>query len=77
MRALHPLWGQRLLAARNAAGYTQAELAEIVGVTQQRISHWEKGRAAPRDKYRAVLARVLSVSVYHLFPFDEANGEAA
>lgn len=73
----HPVWGQRLLAARLAAGYTQTSLAEAVGVTQQRISYWEKGHGAPRDKYRIALARVLEVTVYELFPYEETNGAAA
>lgn len=77
MGSLLPLWGERLQAARIAAGYTQAGLAEAVGVTQQAISNWEKGKGSPKDKHRVLLARILHVTAQHLFPYDEVNGEAA
>jgi HTH-type transcriptional regulator, cell division transcriptional repressor len=73
----HPLWGERLLAARTAAGLTQSQLADALGVTQQRVSHWENGHGAPRDKYRPIMAGILGVTVYHLFPYEEPNGERA
>lgn len=39
--------GRRLARARQAAGLTQAELAEQAGVSYQEISHYEHGRRKP------------------------------
>lgn len=36
--------GEKLKAARIAAGLSQVELAERVGCTQKDISRWEAGR---------------------------------
>ncbi len=33
---------------RECAGLTQAELAQLLGVSQVAISRWERGRALPR-----------------------------
>jgi DNA-binding XRE family transcriptional regulator len=39
--------GSNLRALREAAGLTQAEVAEVAGVTQQHISQVERGQARP------------------------------
>lgn len=39
--------GEKLRAAREAAGLTQVELAEKVGVTQRDISNWERCKREP------------------------------
>ena len=39
--------GEKLKAARQAAGMTQGELAEKVGCDQRAISEWENGRREP------------------------------
>lgn len=36
-----------LKAARKSAGITQTELAELVGMTQAAIGHYETGRRTP------------------------------
>lgn len=75
------LWGERILAARKAAGLTQSQLAVAAGVQQQRISYWEKGRGVPRDHNRIRLARALGVDPAELFAYpeqpDDENGWAA
>lgn len=40
--------GQRIKAARQAAGMTQADLAEILKVPFQSISQWERGYRNPK-----------------------------
>ena len=39
--------GNRIKQLREAAGMTQAELAEKMAVTRQTISNWERGRTYP------------------------------
>ena len=39
--------GEKLTAARQAAGMTQVQLAEKVGVQQRDISRWENGLREP------------------------------
>ncbi|MFF2384073.1 helix-turn-helix transcriptional regulator [Streptomyces sp. NPDC058108] len=35
-------------ALREAAGLSQQELGDAIGVTRQTVSHWEAGRYSPR-----------------------------
>ncbi len=36
-----------LLATRKAAGFTQAELAKLMGVSVRTLQEWEQGRRSP------------------------------
>jgi len=65
------VWGQRILAARLAAGLTQVEVAHAMGVVQQVVSRWELGIAAPRDDNRRRLARLLGVNPSELFAYPD------
>lgn len=76
MARLAELWGQRLREARIEAGLTQEALAELCGVDQQMISHWERGLGAPRDPTRPRLARALDMSVHDLFVYPEEDDES-
>ncbi len=48
-----------LQIARKARGWSQAELAERVGVTTLTVGRWERGDAFPSDRNVEVLCRVL------------------
>lgn len=76
MHPLAELWGPRIHEARKRAGLTQVQVAEACGISQQRISNWEHGRAVPRDRTRPILARVLGVSVNELFAFPVESNAA-
>ena len=39
--------GDRIAAVRRAAGLTQEQLGELVGVTRQAVSKWESGQTVP------------------------------
>lgn len=54
--------GEKLKAARIAAGLTQAQLAEKVGCSQHHISRWEEGRE-PRALTLKKLAEALGCSM--------------
>lgn len=51
----------KMFVARKRAGYTQAQLAAMIGVTQPRISAWESGKAEVPPKRRRQLAQILGV----------------
>lgn len=54
--------GQRLQVVRQAFGFSQALLAEAVGVPQQSISSWERDITAPSGPGMQMLTRILGVT---------------
>lgn len=44
-----------LKAYRKQAGYSQADLSRLVGVTQAAISYYEQGNIPALDKCRAII----------------------
>lgn len=55
-------FGQRMWAARNIAGLTQAELARHVGLSRASISNIEKGHQGVTVPALPVLARALDTT---------------
>lgn len=55
--------GQKLRELREAAGLSQAKLAEIAGVSRNAVSQWEAGLTNPSTKRLATIARSFNVSV--------------
>lgn len=55
--------GENIKAARNRAGITQTELAELVGTDNNSISRWERGAKGCSGKNRARIAEVLNVTI--------------
>lgn len=43
---------------RTAAGLTQTQLGEILGVAKNTVSRWERGECRPRMEYVAALLRM-------------------
>lgn len=71
---------QRLLEAREFAGYTQAEAAGALGVSRTMISYWEAGSRHPNDRQLAALARLYGVELAQLLsdePIRDDYGMAA
>jgi len=66
-------FGARLHAAREAAGLTQAQVAEKMGVTQTAYGVWERYPVALRPDQIEQLARLLQVTVEYLFGRDQAK----
>lgn len=56
-----------LRAARTARGLTQAELADLAGVSRKTINTVENGVFVPSTTLALLLARVLGVRVEDLF----------
>lgn len=64
-------FGDRLSALRQECGYSQFQLASLVGVSDKAVSKWETGVAKPRMKTCQRLAAVLGVDLDELFnPFE-------
>ena len=55
--------GSRITMARNRAGLTQSKLAEIMDVTFQAISTWERDESLPDTGHLIALSKALNVSL--------------
>lgn len=53
-------------ARKSCGGYTQKELAELVGVSEMTVSNWETGKTAPSIRLWKKLASVLGVAMQEL-----------
>lgn len=63
-------FGDRLAAAREAAGMDQAQAARRIGVKLETLQAWEEDRTEPRANRLQMLAGLLNVSIMWLL-----NGE--
>lgn len=54
--------GEQIRAARKAKRMTQDQLAEILNMSRQGISHWEQGRTSPDAEMLLRLSQVLEYS---------------
>ena len=59
-------FSEKVIAARNELGLTQAQLGDAVGVSLRTILDYEKGRKSPRTTTMIRLAKALKVSVRYL-----------
>lgn len=57
-------------ASRIAAGRTQEQLAEAVGVSRQTMAKWESGDTSPDLVHAAALAEALGTTLDALVTFD-------
>ena len=58
--------GERLQELRKDKGVSQAEIAELLGVTHYTISSYECNRSDPDDNLKIILAKYFDVSVDYL-----------
>jgi transcriptional regulator with XRE-family HTH domain len=66
LASINRAFGERLRAAREAAGLTQVELAAVLDVAQKNVSAWESGKM-PRAGRLEAIGRAVGVSVGSLF----------
>ena len=59
--------GEKLKAARKKAGYTQAQLAEQLGVRHNSISNWERDLNRPSTDLLQQLCQALGVQPGYFF----------
>lgn len=60
-------YGNRLKVLREQAGYTQADLAEKVGVTRQTIISIERGKYSPSLDTAFVIADAFDLEIGEVF----------
>lgn len=73
---------ERLIDCRKAAGLSQTELAEKLGLSRQAISKWETGTVVPTAENLYALAKLYHVSLDWLvngeeFTVSQSQNEAA
>lgn len=56
----------RLIAARKAAGTTQEDIAEAVGVDRTTVGTWERGERTPHPHQRSPYAEALGITLQEL-----------
>jgi len=64
-------FGQRLHVAREAAGLSQAQVADKMGVHQTSYAAWERHPVALRPEQLRALSDLLGVTVEHLVGIEE------
>lgn len=67
----------RIAAVRRAAGLTQEQLGELVGVTRQAVSKWEAGQTVPDALTVAKLCEALHVSADYVLLGKEPEEQTA
>lgn len=65
--------GARLAAARDAAGFSQADLAERLGIAQQTLAHYETGRSRVSVGMLLEMSRVLRFSIDDMLAARDAG----
>lgn len=63
---VHATFGDRLCAARDAAGLNQSMLAEKIGVKLKTVQAWESDSIEPRANKLQMVAALLNVSMVWL-----------
>lgn len=68
------LRGDRLRVSRDKKGFTQRQLANLIGVTEYQISRYETGKSEATSTTLEAIAKHLGVSADYLLGLtDEAN----
>ena len=62
--------GKNIKSLRHSSGFTQAYLAESLGISVQAVSKWENGTSLPDIMLLPEIARVFGVSIDALFSDD-------
>jgi transcriptional regulator with XRE-family HTH domain len=73
MSRLHETFASALRAAREACSWTQAELAERIGLSIEAYGRLERGRVLPRTATLVRLARALQIPLDELLGTRSAN----
>jgi len=66
-KRLRTPFGERLHASREERGFSQAQVAQLLGISQNAYACWERNPVALRPEQIAQVAKILTVSVETLF----------
>ncbi len=69
--------GEKIALKRKKLGYTQVEVAAMLGIEQESLSRMEKGIIAPKFSRLEPLAEVLECSVLDLFRTENESTQAS
>ncbi|UWS06633.1 helix-turn-helix domain-containing protein [Phaeobacter inhibens] len=69
-------FGDRVAAARDAAGMTQAQLARRLGIKKTTLAGWEQDLSEPRANKLSMMAGLLNVSMRWLLTGEGEGMEA-
>ncbi len=64
---------ENIQATRLAAGLTQEQLAETVGVSRQTIAKWESGETSPDLEHALAVAEALGTTLDGLVTFNDGG----
>ncbi|WP_296761685.1 helix-turn-helix transcriptional regulator [Sediminimonas sp.] len=70
-------FGDRVAAAREAAGMTQKQMAKRLGVKLSTVRGWEEDLSEPRANKLSMMAGLLNVSIVWLLTGEGEGGLAA
>jgi transcriptional regulator with XRE-family HTH domain len=67
--------GDKIYQYRRSKGLTQAELANLAGVSKAAISRYESGDREPRLKHLHAIAKAMGINPLYLLPSWFINPE--
>jgi len=67
-------FGEKLARLRQAAGYSQRDLASELGISQRMVAYYEKETEYPPTHLLSLLAKVLKVSADQLLGLEKEKG---
>ena len=59
--------GRRIARWRTLRGLTQRQFADVLGLSQPAVNHWEAGNANPTVEHLEKIAKALGVSMQDFF----------
>ncbi len=66
-----------LKIARKKAGYTQKQVADMLGISQNNYSYWEQGKVNINSSYLEQLSKIFDCKVEELLNIDEEEKKKA
>lgn len=72
---LNRQFGERLRQLRMAKGYSQTQLAHLVGRKQGAVSSWELGNSAPELGDLFKLSKAIGEPITRLLPLEETGNQ--
>ena len=68
-----PIICERIMHYRNLMGMEQKALADLIGVTANSVSNWERGRSRPDVNLLPGICEALNITFYDLFSIPDPN----